>query len=270
MYPAAARRMVEAVKWLLPLVLVVALGPSWDIGGRWTSAIGTLELSQRYDGTVVGRFTMSAGCTQTYDVSGRVEESRVDLSLELAGGDQPPCAGSQTLKGTVGAGGTTMSLALANPHRSSPATPFIGKATPVKAASPTPPAPAKTKPSTSASGGTTRSATFTAGGNCTSTGQNCSAVWSHGFVTKKGPMTVSFVSGRGHCSDVRLHFRIGTGAETTSSWLLGPLKASPTYTLQIATAGSHTLYVRAEGRRGGCNTGRLVGWGGTLRVTYVG
>lgn len=245
------------MKWLLPLLLAAALGPSWDIGGRWTSGIGTLQLAQKADGTVTGTFAMSVGCTKTYAVTGRVEGSAVNLSLTLGGGGEPPCAGTQTLKGTVGAGGTSMSLALANEHASSPASAFVGKATAPK--------PVTTTPATTPRV-VTKTAAFTAGATCDKVHQLCPKAWTTSLKTGKGTLTMSFSAAASHCSDVRIRFSVDGGAERISSFI-SPRGATGAYAFSVA-AGSHVLKLRAEGRRGGCNTGYLLSWGGTLHVTY--
>jgi len=255
---------VRTMKWLLPLLLAAALGPSWDIGGRWTSGIGTLQLTQAADGAVTGTFAMSVGCNQTYGVTGRVEGSTVSLSLKLAGGDQPPCAGTQTLKGTIAAGGTSMSLALANEHASSPATAFAGKATIPKPAPTTPAkttaAPAPAKPAA------TKTAAYTAGANCDKVHQLCPNAYTTSLKTGKGTLTMSFTAAANHCSDVRVYFSVDGGGEHISSFV-SKNNTTGSYAFAVA-AGGHTLKLRAEGRRGGCNTGYLLSWGGTLHVTY--
>jgi len=257
---------VAAMKWLLPLLLAAALGPAWDISGRWTSGIGTLQLTQTADGTVSGTFAMSVGCTKTYAVTGRVEGSAVSLSLKLAGGDQPPCAGTQTLKGTIPTSGTSMSLALANEHATSPATAFVGKATAPK---PTPTTPAKTTPAPTpapAKPVVTKTATYTAGANCDKVHQLCPNAYTTSLKTGKGTLTMSFTAAANHCSDVRVYFSVDGGGEHISSFV-SKNNTTASYAFAVA-AGGHTLKLRAEGRRGGCNTGYLLSWGGTLHVTY--
>lgn len=102
----------------------------WDVSGRWTSFVGDLQLTQASGGSLTGTFQMKIGCTEAYTVTGRIAGSAIALALVRAGGagNQPPCAGTQTLNGSVGPGGTTLLLALVNFASSSPPGPFSGKA----------------------------------------------------------------------------------------------------------------------------------------------
>ena len=106
--------------------------PAWNIAGTWTGAPGALTLAQS-GGTLTGSFTMRFGCTDTYAVTGSIAGTTVRLDLTRAGGDQMPCAGTQTLNGTVDPSGKALVLALVNAHQASPATPFAGQAKAVAA-----------------------------------------------------------------------------------------------------------------------------------------
>lgn len=232
----------------------VAAPPAWDISGRWTSYVGDLQLSQKSDGSVSGTFRMKIGCTEAYDVTGKVDGSAVSLALVRASGagDAPPCAGTQTLKGSIGSTGSVMQLALANPYQTSPATPFAGRAT-----RPGPTAPASTFTTTS-----TKLIT------CTGRNKLCREVFAVTVKTGKGPLVARFTTSSRHCSDVRLRISVDGGEERLSGYL-GPTKSTPEYTFQVA-AGQHRVQVRAEGRRGGCNKlDYLAQWEGTLQIRAV-
>ena len=82
------------------------------------------------------------------------------------------------------------------------------------------------------------------------------------FATK-GALKMEFEFGRGACSKARLHIFIDGKlvrqtdfiVETTGLLDLGPV--SP---------GRHTLTLSPEGQEGGCNSGTLGSWGGTLTL----
>ena len=75
-----------------------------------------------------------------------------------------------------------------------------------------------------------------------------------------------------HCSDVRMHF-LWDGQEVAVSDWLGyperspalPLKSS-LYLLTAQHSGQHILTLQPEGRSGGCNSGNLYAWDGTLLI----
>jgi hypothetical protein len=73
---------------------------------------------------------------------------------------------------------------------------------------------------------------------------------------------VQFTANQNHCSDLIVHIfndgypqfsgRVGPGQTVQKGLGVGP--------------GNHVLRVRAEGIEGGCNTGVLSSWGGTVRI----
>jgi hypothetical protein len=74
---------------------------------------------------------------------------------------------------------------------------------------------------------------------------------------------VQFTANQNHCSDIIVHVsidgyvpsllgRVGPGQTAKQGFGVGP--------------GNHVLRVRAEGITGGCNTGALSSWGGTVRI----
>lgn len=71
---------------------------------------------------------MKVGCLEAYTVTGSLAGSVVRLDLRRANGrgDVMPCAGTQTLNGTVAA--TGRALALVTVHQASPPTRFTGRA----------------------------------------------------------------------------------------------------------------------------------------------
>lgn len=78
--------------------------------------------------------------------------------------------------------------------------------------------------------------------------------------------------GGSHCSDVRIRFLLDGQAIHTTTWLgyEGRTPALPLHSDLLALSGlapgTHTITVQPEGREGGCNTGRLYAWDGTLLI----
>jgi hypothetical protein len=72
--------------------------------------------------------------------------------------------------------------------------------------------------------------------------------------------TVSFTANTNHCSDIIAHVFID-GAEFGSD-LLEPGETTPEFPLEDLQP--HTVGIQAEGIPGGCNTGHVDAWGGTL------
>ena len=78
--------------------------------------------------------------------------------------------------------------------------------------------------------------------------------------------------GGSHCSDVRVQFLLDGQPIHTTPWLgyEGRSPALPLHSDLLAlsglTRGPHTITVQPEGREGGCNTGRLYAWDGTLLI----
>lgn len=74
---------------------------------------------------------------------------------------------------------------------------------------------------------------------------------------------VEFTASRNHCSDMIAHI-IVDGDEWASN-RVGPGESDGGYEIPV-TPGPHTIGVQAEGIEGGCNTGYVASWGGTLRI----
>jgi hypothetical protein len=72
--------------------------------------------------------------------------------------------------------------------------------------------------------------------------------------------TVSFTANTNHCSDIIAHVFID-GVEFGSD-LLEPGETTPEFPLEDLRP--HTVGIQAEGIPGGCNTGHVDAWGGTL------
>ena len=230
-----------------------AAAPSWDITGTWVGYAGDLTVTQA-DGNLSGSFQMKAGCTELYTATGTISGSAVTLTLRRASGagDQPPCAGTQTLSGSVDASGTALLLKLANAYQTSPAGRFAGKAK--KLGVETPPVSTKSH------------SVFV---KCTGPKkQLCSQPYTASLNAPAGHLVVQFTTSSGHCSDVRLRISVDGGPERVSAFV-GPRQSTPAYTFTVRE-GQHRVRVRAEGRPGGCNKGYLQQWNGTLKVTTGG
>ena len=253
-----SRRLVNrglAVTSILLLVLqagTLASGarastPEWDVSGAWSSAGGDLRLSQAADGSLTGSFVMKIGCTDTYRATGRIDGTAISLSLARANGagDEYPCAGSQTLNGSVGPGGSTLTLTLVNFAQTSPASPFTGQAS---------------RPGADE----TFEKSFSVLVSCGNTGkQICPKAFVAVVRPESARIAVRFTMAK-HCSDVRVYISVDGGAEKVSPFL-GSREATRNYAFRVSD-GPHRVQVRAEGRRGGCNSGQLATWGGTLLV----
>ena len=100
--------------------------------------------------------------------------------------------------------------------------------------------------------------------SCTSSGQLCTPIFTTPVVTG-GVLQVSYTASAGHCSNVAAHFLVD-GVERAVTPFLVPGQTSATFTLSPVSPGSHTLGVQGEGTVGGCNTGTLGGWGGSVQI----
>ena len=101
--------------------------------------------------------------------------------------------------------------------------------------------------------------------SCTSSGQLCTPIFTTP-VTTGGLLQVSYTASVGHCSPVAAHFLVD-GVELAVTPFLNAGETSATFTLSPVSAGSHTLGVQGEGTVGGCNTGALANWGGSVQIT---
>ncbi len=239
---------------LLALVLALAVGllaggsaaapPAWDVSGTWIGFVGDVTLTQA-EGALSGTFQMKVGCTEAYTANGTISGSSISLRLARAsgGGDTFPCAGSQTLSGTVDPSGAAMLLTLSNRFQTSPPGRFEGKAKKL---------------------GATAAKSYPVFLKCKGGKQLCPKAFAVSAEAPSGTLTVQFTMSRGHCSDVRVRISVDGGPEKVSAFL-GPGKSTPAFRFEVGP-GQHRVRVRAEGRRGGCNKGALLQWAGTLRV----
>jgi hypothetical protein len=78
-------------------------------------------------------------------------------------------------------------------------------------------------------------------------------------------LRANYTAAASHCSQVRMRFYVD-GVERAVSGLLSASQATGFVDLGPVTPGAHVLTLRAEGVVGGCNTGRLVSWGGSVDV----
>ena len=93
--------------------------------------------------------------------------------------------------------------------------------------------------------------------------QLCTPIPSREFPTG-GLLTVQFTLGTNGCSDMIAHV-IVDGREWGSD-RIGPDKTRTRPFMNPVASGTHTVGVQAEGIVGGCNTGSLGSWDGTLSI----
>ena len=85
-------------------------------------------------------------------------------------------------------------------------------------------------------------------------------------VTTSGVIRVNFTARSTHCSDIQIDFFVDGELKERSDFLAAEMSTGDC-DLGLAAAGTHTLELQATGRVGGCNSGALWSWGGTLEVT---
>jgi hypothetical protein len=78
-----------------------------------------------------------------------------------------------------------------------------------------------------------------------------------------GVLRIAYRAPRAHCSAVRVRVSVDDRPAVVSA-PVDPGQQSEVLDLGPQTPGVHALAVHAEGVPGGCNTGRLLSWGGTL------
>jgi hypothetical protein len=110
--------------------------------------------------------------------------------------------------------------------------------------------------------------------SCTSTGELCDPPF---FVSVEtgSVLQVQYFVRPTHCGSVRVGLLVDGTLEATSDFLGWPGAPAPFSELALDTGlvdlgpvspGAHVVGVQAEGQVGGCNTGQLDNWGGSLRV----
>lgn len=101
--------------------------------------------------------------------------------------------------------------------------------------------------------------------DCKSTGQVCGVV-PKVFVTAVEAVSAMYIAGGG-CSDAIAHIIIG-GREVGAS-RVAPYQSTPLYSARFDSPGRRSVAVQLEGLPGGCNSGTLSAWQGTVRVEYT-
>lgn len=116
------------------------------------------------------------------------------------------------------------------------------------------------------------------GVNCATTGgQLCGPPFSVAVTTtaQKTLLKLKYDVHPIHCSAVRLHIFVDGMLIKTTEFLGWRLAPSPFEDLPLSTgvlplrtvrAGTHIVSVQAEGRSGGCNSGGLARWRGSLQL----
>jgi hypothetical protein len=96
------------------------------------------------------------------------------------------------------------------------------------------------------------------------TSQLCPQIPTVAFtVLNERSIKVEFTGNRNGCSDVIAHVFLD-GQEWGSN-RVGPGGSDGGYEIPV-TSGRHTIGVQAEGIEGGCNTGVVTAWGGTVHI----
>src|SRR6266567_8149360 len=105
------------------------------------------------------------------------------------------------------------------------------------------------------------------GGTCSGGGQLCNTTDTfnlpHPGPDKTGE--ASFTPGPLTCSDLKIHFFVD-GTEVNQTGFVGPGGTTAPVSLGVITTGNHVVGVKAEGEVGGCNSGTLVSWAGTVHL----
>jgi len=101
---------------------------------------------------------------------------------------------------------------------------------------------------------------------CTSSGQTCVPDYLAPLTfTHSGALTITITALKSHCSNVRFVISLDGAAVASTPFLVPGGNSGPFRTTSVS-AGAHTVAVQATGEVGGCNTGTLGSWGGTLVV----
>jgi hypothetical protein len=84
-----------------------------------------------------------------------------------------------------------------------------------------------------------------------------------------GVLQVEFAASTGHCANVIAHLLVD-GVERSVSGALPPGESTGVQDFGPIAAGVHAVGVQAEGVVGGCNSGSIASWSGTLTLTLTG
>jgi hypothetical protein len=100
---------------------------------------------------------------------------------------------------------------------------------------------------------------------CGGVGQLCAATFDLPVQTAS-LLTVQYTASPQNCADVSMHFLVD-GAPRGVSGELAPGSASGFFELgPVSPPGGHLLQLQAEGFLGGCDSGTLTSWSGTLEI----
>ena len=82
-----------------------------------------------------------------------------------------------------------------------------------------------------------------------------------------GAVLVQFTANQNHCASMIAHIIVD--GRRMGGRAVGPGQTDGGHFFPDLTPGTHTIGVQAEGIEGGCNTGFVSAWGGTLQIqTY--
>jgi len=107
--------------------------------------------------------------------------------------------------------------------------------------------------------------------NCTSTGQLCDPPFQQTVQVPSGGRVTSvmYTAPPGHCSAAKIHVLLD-GTEIGATDFLDPNESSELALFSDPIRkGSVVLGYKAEGRIGGCNSGQVVSWGGSIVTTVT-
>lgn len=77
---------------------------------------------------------------------------------------------------------------------------------------------------------------------------------------------IEFTANNGHCSDIIAKVRVD--GQAVAGIIVGPGERDGGVVVPLGP-GRHVFSIGAEGLPGGCNTGRLASWGGTVHITNL-
>ena len=83
-------------------------------------------------------------------------------------------------------------------------------------------------------------------------------------VWTEGALTVDFTASPGHCSAMIAHVSLDDGAVTRVSAQLDAGASSGVLDLGPVTPGPHVISIQGEGVVGGCNSGGISSWSGSV------
>src|SRR5579863_4086505 len=79
-------------------------------------------------------------------------------------------------------------------------------------------------------------------------------------------MVLNYTAPPNPCATWRVHFYIDGMPQGASGFLQAPASSTGPISIFNVTAGVHTVALQAEGETGGCDSGSLSAWGGTLTI----